>query len=118
MQVAWWLFVSCKRSPQVTLNKRKPRLLPPNSYLFLALALLALLVIVAVISLWKHKKAGIGRIQLLGAAGIVHTDLDPEGAVLIQGELWRARSIDGTTIAAQQPVEVVGVEGHLVLVKR
>ena len=90
----------------------------PNSYLFLALTFIALLIIVSVISLWKHKKAGSGRIQLLGAAGTVHTDLDPEGAVLIQGELWRARSIDGTTIVAQQPVEVVRVEDHLVLVKR
>ncbi len=84
-----------------------------TTYLLLALGLLALLIIVSVISLWKHKKAGIGRIQLLGAPGVVHTDLDPEGAVLIQGELWSARSIDGTTIAAQQPIQVVRVEGHL-----
>ena len=89
-----------------------------TTYLLLAIGLLALLIIVSVISLWKHKKAGIGRIQLLGAAGVVHTDLDPEGAVLIEGELWSARSIDGTTIPAQQPIEVVRVEGHLLLVKR
>jgi len=59
-----------------------------------------------------------GPIQLLGAAGIAHTDLDPDGAVLIKGELWKARSIDGTTIAAQQDVEVVRVEGLLLLVRR
>ena len=89
-----------------------------TTYLLLAIGFLALLIIVSVISLWKHKKAGIGRIQLLGAAGVVHTDLDPEGAVLIAGELWSARSIDGTTIPAQQPIEVVRVEGLLLLVKR
>lgn len=86
-------------------------------YLLLALAFIALIIAAAVISLWKHKKAGIGRIQLLGATGIVHTDLNPEGAVLIAGELWSARSIDGTTIAAEKPVKVVRVEGHLLLVK-
>ncbi|HEU4477152.1 MAG TPA: NfeD family protein [Pyrinomonadaceae bacterium] len=89
-----------------------------STYLLLALGLLALLIIVSVISLWKHKRAGIGRIQLLGATGVVHRDLDPEGAVLIEGELWSARSIDGTTIPAQQPIEVVSVKGHLLLVKR
>ena len=59
-----------------------------------------------------------GRIQLLGTTGTAHTDLNPEGAVLIEGELWNARSIDGTTIAAQQDVEVVRVEGLLLLVRR
>ena len=89
-----------------------------STYLLLGLGLAALLLAIAVISLWKHKKSGTGRIQLLGTPAIVHTQLEPEGAVLIDGELWRARSLDGTTIAVKERVRVVRVEGHLVIVKR
>ncbi|HKR61401.1 MAG TPA: NfeD family protein [Pyrinomonadaceae bacterium] len=89
-----------------------------TNYLLLILGVAALLTIAGVISLWKHKKSGTGKIQLLGAPAVAETELDPEGTVLIAGELWRARSVDGTTIPASQRVEVAGIEGHLVLVKR
>lgn len=89
-----------------------------SAYLLLALGLTALLLAIAGISLWKHKKSGIGRVQLLGATAYAQTELDPEGAVLLAGELWRARSLDGTSIAANEQVEVVKVQGHLLLVKR
>jgi membrane-bound serine protease (ClpP class) len=84
---------------------------------FAIFAIATLLIATAIISLWRHKKSGTGRIQLLGARAIVQSDLSPEGAVLIAGELWRARSLDGTTIAVNQQVAVVQVEGHLLLVK-
>ena len=89
-----------------------------SAYLLLALALAALFVAIAGVSLWKHKKSGMGLVQLLGAKAYAQTDLDPEGDVLIAGELWRARSLDGTKIAAAEQVEVVQVQGHLLLVKR
>ena len=89
-----------------------------SAYLLLALGLTALLLAIAGISLWKHKRSGMGRVQLLGATAYAQTELDPEGAVLIAGELWRARSFDGTSIAANEQVEVVKVQGHLLLVKR
>ena len=89
-----------------------------SAYLLLALGLAALFLAIAVISLWKHKKSGMGPVQLLGASAYAQTELNPEGAVLIAGELWRARSLDGTSIAANEQVEVVQVQGHLVLVKR
>ena len=69
-------------------------------------------------ALSRHKKSGTGRIQLLGAEAYVQSQLNPEGAVLIDGELWRARSEDGTSIAAHEKVEVVAIDGHLLLVKR
>ena len=86
-------------------------------------SLIALIVLVALVAfglmaLSRHKKAGTGNIQLLGAEAYVESQLNPEGAVLIQGELWRARSEDGTSIAAQERVEVVAVDGHLLMVKR
>ena len=89
-----------------------------STYLFLAAGLAAIFLTIAGLSLWKHKKSGMGQIQLLGARAHVQTDLDPEGAVLVAGELWRARSFDGTTIAANEPVKVVQIQGHLLLVKR
>ena len=89
-----------------------------SAFLILALGLAVLFLAIVSISLWYHKKSGMGRVQLLGARGYAQTELDPEGAVLIAGELWRARSLDGTLIAAQEPVEVVQVQGHLLLVKR
>ena len=88
------------------------------AYLLLAVGLAALFLATASISLWKHKKSSVDSIQLLGARAYAQTDLDPEGSVLVAGELWRARSFDGTTIAADEAVEVVQIQGHLLLVKR
>ncbi len=89
-----------------------------SAYLLLALGLAELFLAIAVISLWKHKKSGMGPVQLRGASAYAQTELSPEGAVLIAGELWRARSLDGTSIAANEHVEVVQIQGHLLLVKR
>ena len=88
-----------------------------TTYFLIAVAITALLIAAAAISLWKHKKSGSGRIQLLGSKGFAQSDLSPEGAVVIDGELWRARSLDGTSIAVNRQVEVVAVDGHLLLVK-
>jgi membrane-bound serine protease (ClpP class) len=92
--------------------------LSASAYLLLAVGLAALFLAIASISLWKHKKSGMGSVQVLGARAYAQTDLDPEGSVLVAGELWRARSFDGTTIAADQHVKVVQIQGHLLLVKR
>lgn len=84
----------------------------------ISLILLVVLVVIGLMALSRHKKSVMGRIQLLGAEAYVESQLNPEGAVLIQGELWRARSEDGTSIAAQERVEVVAVDGHLLIVRR
>ena len=88
------------------------------TFLLVTVGLAILLATAVGISLWKHKKSGSGKVQVLGANGLVESELNPEGTVLIGGELWRARSLDGTTIPAHQQVEVAGLDGHLVLVKR
>jgi membrane-bound serine protease (ClpP class) len=76
----------------------------------------ALLLILAVIS--RHKKSATGEIRLIGSSAQVDSALAPEGTVLVHGELWRACSADGTNIAAQTTVRVVGLSGHLLLVER
>ena len=84
----------------------------------ITLIVFVVLAAIGLMALSRHKKSGTGRIQLLGAQAYVESQLNPEGAVLIQGELWRARSEDGTCIAAEERVEVVAVDGHLLLVRR
>lgn len=88
------------------------------TYLLFLLALGCLLAVVVVISLWRHKKSGMGAVQLVGKKAVAQTDLTPEGSVLIDGELWRAASLDGTIIASQERVEVTRIEGLLLIVKR
>ena len=53
---------------------------------------------------------------LISSSAIVETPLTPKGSVLIAGELWLARSVDGTFIPSKATVTVVGIRGHLLLV--
>ncbi len=51
-----------------------------------------------------------GAAGMVGNTGVTRSAIDPEGQVLVQGELWRAVS-DGGPIAAGEAVRVVAVEG-------
>jgi membrane-bound ClpP family serine protease len=81
------------------------------------LATVALLAAGVVVALYRHKQAGTGEIKLLGEIAQVDIDLDPEGTVIVGGELWRAKSSDGAFISARARVRVVGFQDHLVLVE-
>jgi membrane-bound serine protease (ClpP class) len=83
--------------------------------IFIGGAWLALLVIVAAMS--RHKKSAASEIQLVGSRAQVNAELAPEGTVFIQGELWRARTVDGGTIPAHTMVQVVELRGHLLMVE-
>jgi membrane-bound serine protease (ClpP class) len=85
--------------------------------LFAILATPAFLATLLVVALYRHKKAGAGEIKLIGEPATVETKLDPVGAVVVRGELWQARSKDGSVIPARARVCVVGFEGHLALVE-
>ena len=65
----------------------------------------------------RHKKGARGSLDLVGRAGVVEKELRPEGAVMIGGEVWPARSRDGRTIARMRRVRVVGAGGHSLLVE-
>ena len=79
-----------------------------------AAALAALMLLV--VALWRHKRAASGEVKLLGELGRVETKLDPEGTVIVAGELWRARTNTGEAIDANARVRVVAMQGHLVVV--
>jgi membrane protein implicated in regulation of membrane protease activity len=85
--------------------------------LIVIVAIFAALLTVVVSALSRHKKASAGDIQLIGERGQVDTKLDPEGTVIIGGELWRAKSNDGAEIAARARVRVIGFEDHLAVVE-
>ena len=68
-------------------------------------------------ALWRHKRAASGDLELLGAAASVETALEPEGSVLVRGELWRARSRTGVRLERGRAVRVVGASRHLLEVE-
>ncbi len=67
-------------------------------------------VLVLVITLSRHKKGATGELDLTGRVGSIVAALRPEGAVLVDGELWRACAANGDEIARGR-VRVVGVRG-------
>lgn len=83
----------------------------------LIVALLAALFVGVVVALWRHKKAGSTDIKLIGEFGQVDMKLDPEGTVIVCGELWRARSKDGAIIQSRTRIRVVEFKDHLALVE-
>jgi len=59
----------------------------------------------------------VGGESLIGKRGIVVGDLAPEGIVSIEGELWRAVSVNGKHISSGRFVRVVGTQGLNLLVE-
>jgi membrane-bound serine protease (ClpP class) len=77
---------------------------------------LAVLFALAAAKVWKVRRTRpqTGQEELVGQAGVVRQPLDPQGYVLVHGELWQART-EGPPLAAGTPVEVTGIEDGLVL---
>jgi membrane-bound serine protease (ClpP class) len=59
-----------------------------------------------------------GREGMLGLKGEVVQDLKPKGVVKVKDEYWQARSSGGGDIAAGEEVEVTGIEGLRLEVRR
>jgi membrane-bound ClpP family serine protease len=64
-----------------------------------------------------RKKPQVGKEALIGAIGEALSDINDEGFVLVEGEIWRARSISGEKIRKGEKVKVVSVEGLTLIVK-
>lgn len=90
----------------------------------LAIAVLAAVLLVAVVLVFaasaRHKKSSSAPLDLVGRVGVIVRDLNPEGAVLVRGELFAARARTGERIArgGGVRVRVVGARGHLLEVER
>ncbi|ASJ07475.1 NfeD family protein [Thermococcus pacificus] len=81
------------------------------------LGLFFLFGVAAVVRAHKRKPEA-GKEELVGTVGKVVEDLDPEGVVKLRGELWKARSSDGSRIPVGEKVRVVKVEGLTLIVKK
>ena len=65
-------------------------------------------------SLWVEQTAGVD--ELIGLVGRTTSVLQPEGKVFVRGEFWNATA-DGE-VGEGEPVEVTGVDGLLLRVRR
>ena len=59
-----------------------------------------------------------GQEGLIGATGVVRVPLEPRGSVFVWGERWNATSEDGQPIPAGEEVQVTGVDGFRLKVKK
>jgi membrane-bound ClpP family serine protease len=82
--------------------------------LMMMLVLSSLVLLITVRS-HLHKKYPVSD-SLISNRGIVDAPLAPKGSVIINGELWMARSANNSTIPAKTKVKVIGFEDHLLLV--
>lgn len=86
--------------------------LPPSLSVLLLLGaafIIACVIVVAAMS--RHQKTAARPLRLEGRVGVVLEALEPEGAVLVDGELWRARARGGGRIEGGR-VRIVGARGH------
>jgi len=67
--------------------------------------------------LYLHKHSSKSKSPMSSLA-TVHTTLSPDGSVLVNGELWLAKSIDDNLVPEKTKVIVVGLSDHLLLVSR
>jgi membrane protein implicated in regulation of membrane protease activity len=89
----------------------------PFAILIVALVIAALVVVIASS---RHKKSSRAPLDLVGRVGTIVRDLEPEGAVLVGGELFPARTRTGEKIlrASGARVRVVGARAHFLEVER
>jgi membrane-bound serine protease (ClpP class) len=64
----------------------------------------------------RRMKIKAGPEQLMGKIGTVFSELAPIGEVKIEGQIWRAETLEGV-VRQGEPVEVVGREGLVLRVK-
>ena len=84
----------------------------------IAVSCLCLILLIAIVaSLSRHKKSATGDVHLIGATALVESELNPDGTVLVQGELWQARCNGGTSIAVHSRVHVIALRDHLLIVE-
>ncbi len=87
-------------------------------FLFTLAALLGLfsVFVLTVVARVRKKTPLTGQEGMLGLVGVVREPLTPEGIVHVHGEVWRARSIQGTLDVGAR-VRVVGLDDMTLLVE-
>ena len=65
-----------------------------------------------------HKRKVTGSEGMVGLVGEVIEPLTPIGVVRVEGELWKAKSVEDDDIAAGEDVEILGLKKLTLEVKR
>ena len=74
-------------------------------------------VVLRAIATARRAPVATGPPALVGRAGVATSDLSPGGRVRVDGELWSAVAESGS-IQAGEPVQVIGLDGVTLLVRR
>ena len=86
---------------------------PSSLYFILTVVGVSIVIVCLVVAaLSRHQKSAVRPLQLEGRVAQVVKALEPEGAVLVGGELWHARTRNGDEIARGGRVRIVGARGH------
>lgn len=80
-------------------------------------ALLFFALVIRAVGRARRRPVSVGPEELVGSRGIVVSDIAPLGQVRVHGEIWKART-QGESLAREEPVEVVAVEGLTLVVRR
>ena len=86
------------------------------SGLFIFLAFLIFAGVLLTVMILHHRKGATRDFDLMNRVGVVETTLDPEGSVLIGGEVWRALSETEERLERGLRVRVCGARKHLLIV--
>src|SRR6267142_3894529 len=93
-------------------------MIPSYALLFLVIFLTCSLgAVTMIVYTSRRKKTMKGGLPLIGSSAIVDQSLNPEGTVIVRGELWNACSSHGQLIVAQTRVSVVRLRDHLLVVE-
>lgn len=81
------------------------------SVIFIVGQTLTLAALGAAVGIWLRRtlkrQPMLGNQGMVGTIGVVRHPLDPDGLILINGERWKAESVDGTYVDTGIPVRVV-----------
>ena len=89
---------------------------PITIFVLLLVAVLVFIIHIKVVPSFRWKQVT-GREGMIGSQGRVVESLTPVGTINVQGELWKANSVDGG-IEVNENVKVVGMEGLTLKVVR
>jgi len=64
-----------------------------------------------------QRNAYVGPESLLGKTGIVVEDLDPEGMIEVEGELWKARVVGSARVLRGTRVRIIDYNGLTLIVE-
>jgi len=85
-------------------------------YLITISAVLIILAVLIALRSRRHKLLFTPS-NLIGSSAIVDKPLEPDGSVIVQGEIWLARSADGKSIPEKTKVTIVGVQSPFLIAK-